>query len=178
MSSLINSAKSPRTMRSEGKVQDESFTLHSCVAHLPGADPVPGGDLETERQQSPPSGWETNQDPDNDLFYKCWGSQGLLELFSLWGWGRHPSPLTVSGIFPPPGALITTGQPNTQDACWESGGQQTLWFLLGNFNGKPWPDTANGLSFEDKPPPSMHQVRTVSCLLPTLCDLGPLHSHP
>lgn len=55
-------------MRSEGKVQDESFILHSCVAHLLGADPDPGGDLETERQESPPPGCETEEDTDNNLF--------------------------------------------------------------------------------------------------------------
>lgn len=40
-----------------GKVRDESFLLHSWTDHLLRADPVPGGDLETERQQSLPSTW-------------------------------------------------------------------------------------------------------------------------
>ena len=67
-------------MRSEGKVQDESFILHSRIAHLLGADPVPGKDLETDRQQSPSSGWEADEDTVGDLFsYTCWGSQGTLE---------------------------------------------------------------------------------------------------
>lgn len=118
-------------MRSEGKVQDESFILHSCVAHLLGADPDPGGDLETERQESPPPGCETEEDTDNNLFsHKRGGSQGLggrtlggegtsfrgrKAALSL-GPGQAPSSPDHERHLPPSWCSYHDRRPNTQDA--------------------------------------------------------------
>lgn len=84
------------------------------------------------------------------------------------GGGSCPSPLNVH--LPHPGALIRQAiqtHPQHFWAAWDVRTSQAARsadsglspFLPGNLSDKPWPDTADGLSFGEEPGPSTSRVQ-------------------
>lgn len=96
--------------------------------------------------------------------------RGRKAVLSL-GLGQAPSSPDGERHLPPSWCSYHSRRPNTQDAVGvlrlhtaRVSRPYAFPGLPGNLKGKPWPDTANGLSFEEEPLLSTRQVPATSSL--------------